>query len=351
MAPLAMPGASLSQTDAAAITNAHRPAVAIGTPSGHAGRADRTAGPRHAAGRDGARERDADRGTVASMSDSVDLAIVGGTVVDGTGSTGRARHDRRRGRPTPAPRPRTRRSPSTSAAPSTPPDRVVAPGFIDLHSHGGLTILAEPRHEPKVRQGVTTEIVGVDGNGFAPFETARGPRCLRRARHRPRRRARHRLRLAHDRRVPGPLRRHGQRQRRHARRQQPAAHRRPRLGRRARRRQRHRPDARDSSATPWPRARVGLSSGLDYPPGSFATTEELAALTRTAGRARRLLPHPRALSARRPLPRPVPRGDRDRAPRRGAGPHHPLLSPPDPSRARRTRCSRSSTTRAPRAST
>src|SRR6185503_8741428 len=29
---------------------------------------------------------------------------------------------------------------------------------------------AEPRHEPKVRQGVTTEIVGVDGNGFAPFE-------------------------------------------------------------------------------------------------------------------------------------------------------------------------------------
>jgi N-acyl-D-amino-acid deacylase len=49
-------------------------------------------------------------------------------------------------------------------------DRVVAPGFIDLHSHGGLMILAEPLHEPKVRQGVTTEIVGVDGNGFAPFE-------------------------------------------------------------------------------------------------------------------------------------------------------------------------------------
>src|SRR5688500_9661996 len=49
-------------------------------------------------------------------------------------------------------------------------DRVVAPGFIDLHSHGGLVILAEPLHEPKVHQGVTTEIVGVDGNGFAPFE-------------------------------------------------------------------------------------------------------------------------------------------------------------------------------------
>ena len=40
---------------------------------------------------------------------------------------------------------------------------VVAPGFIDLHSHSGLHILAEPRHEPKVRQGVTTEVIGVDG--------------------------------------------------------------------------------------------------------------------------------------------------------------------------------------------
>ena len=29
--------------------------------------------------------------------------------------------------------------------------RLVLPGFIDLHSHGGLVILAEPRHEPKVR--------------------------------------------------------------------------------------------------------------------------------------------------------------------------------------------------------
>ncbi len=30
-------------------------------------------------------------------------------------------------------------------------------------------VLAEPRHEPKVRQGVTTELIGVDGNGYAPF--------------------------------------------------------------------------------------------------------------------------------------------------------------------------------------
>jgi N-acyl-D-amino-acid deacylase len=46
---------------------------------------------------------------------------------------------------------------------------VVAPGFIDMHSHSGLMILAEPRHDPKVRQGVTTEVIGVDGNSYAPF--------------------------------------------------------------------------------------------------------------------------------------------------------------------------------------
>ena len=50
-------------------------------------------------------------------------------------------------------------------------DHVVSPGFIDMHSHAGLVILAEPRHEPKVRQGITTELVGVDGNSYAPFRS------------------------------------------------------------------------------------------------------------------------------------------------------------------------------------
>jgi N-acyl-D-amino-acid deacylase len=47
--------------------------------------------------------------------------------------------------------------------------RVVTPGFIDLHSHSGLMIFADPLHEPKVRQGVTTEVIGVDGLSYAPF--------------------------------------------------------------------------------------------------------------------------------------------------------------------------------------
>ncbi len=49
--------------------------------------------------------------------------------------------------------------------------RIVCPGFIDMHAHSGLVILAEPRHEPKVRQGITTELIGVDGNSYAPFHS------------------------------------------------------------------------------------------------------------------------------------------------------------------------------------
>ena len=49
--------------------------------------------------------------------------------------------------------------------------RVVCPGFIDVHAHSGLMILADPRHEPKVHQGITTELIGIDGNSYAPFKS------------------------------------------------------------------------------------------------------------------------------------------------------------------------------------
>lgn len=48
----------------------------------------------------------------------------------------------------------------------------VCPGFIDLHSHSGLMMLHEPNHGPKIRQGVTTEVIGVDGCSYAPFHSA-----------------------------------------------------------------------------------------------------------------------------------------------------------------------------------
>ena len=49
--------------------------------------------------------------------------------------------------------------------------KVVCPGFIDIHTHSGIVLLAEPLHMPKVHQGVTTELVGVDGLSYAPFKS------------------------------------------------------------------------------------------------------------------------------------------------------------------------------------
>jgi N-acyl-D-amino-acid deacylase len=46
---------------------------------------------------------------------------------------------------------------------------VVAPGFIDTHSHSDLMLMAEPEARQKVMQGITTEVVGQDGLGEAPM--------------------------------------------------------------------------------------------------------------------------------------------------------------------------------------
>jgi N-acyl-D-amino-acid deacylase len=46
---------------------------------------------------------------------------------------------------------------------------VVAPGFIDAHSHSDLVLMAEPEAKPKIMQGITTEIIGQDGLGEAPI--------------------------------------------------------------------------------------------------------------------------------------------------------------------------------------
>ncbi|NUT50675.1 MAG: D-aminoacylase [Saccharothrix sp.] len=49
---------------------------------------------------------------------------------------------------------------------------VLAPGFIDMHSHSDLRLLAEPDHLAKVSQGVTTEVLGQDGLSYAPVDDA-----------------------------------------------------------------------------------------------------------------------------------------------------------------------------------
>jgi len=45
----------------------------------------------------------------------------------------------------------------------------VCPGFIDMHPHADVMLLGEPRHDAKLRQGVTTELLGQDGLSYAPL--------------------------------------------------------------------------------------------------------------------------------------------------------------------------------------
>ncbi len=44
----------------------------------------------------------------------------------------------------------------------------VSPGFIDFHSHSDFSLLANPRAESKIRQGITTEVIGNCGDSAAP---------------------------------------------------------------------------------------------------------------------------------------------------------------------------------------
>ncbi len=46
---------------------------------------------------------------------------------------------------------------------------VVAPGFVDTHTHSEGDLLVNPQHEYGIRQGITTEIFGLDGVSYAPL--------------------------------------------------------------------------------------------------------------------------------------------------------------------------------------
>ena len=59
--------------------------------------------------------------------------------------------------------------------------RVVCPGFVDIHTHSDLTLLSSALAHSKVRQGVTTEVVGNCGLGVAPIGPATDLAALRSA--------------------------------------------------------------------------------------------------------------------------------------------------------------------------
>ena len=96
----------------------------------------------------------------------LDLVVRGGTVVDGTGAAGfEADVGIEDGRITAIGRLGEAESPRSLDATGL----VVAPGFIDIHSHSDFTLLVDPRAQSSIAQGVTTEVVGNCGHGCAPI--------------------------------------------------------------------------------------------------------------------------------------------------------------------------------------
>ncbi len=98
-----------------------------------------------------------------------DLVIRGGLVVDGSGAPARVADVALRGE---------RIAAVGEVGPGSGPEieargLAVAPGFIDVHSHDDAAVLLHPEMDFKVRQGVTTEVVGNCGMGPAPGAQAR----------------------------------------------------------------------------------------------------------------------------------------------------------------------------------
>ncbi len=96
----------------------------------------------------------------------IDLVITGGTVVDGTGAPGNAADVAVE----------DGRIAAIGDLRDADPERridasgmIVAPGFIDIHSHSDYTLLVDPRAQSAVAQGVTTELIGNCGHGCAPI--------------------------------------------------------------------------------------------------------------------------------------------------------------------------------------
>src|ERR1700730_14920410 len=93
------------------------------------------------------------------------IVIRGGLVIDGSGRPGEiadvAMHDGRIAA-------LSRSLPPGSARMIDAEGLAVTPGFIDIKTHSDFTLPINPKAESKVRQGVTTEIVGHCGFSVAP---------------------------------------------------------------------------------------------------------------------------------------------------------------------------------------
>ncbi|GLY87043.1 N-acyl-D-amino-acid deacylase family protein [Actinoallomurus iriomotensis] len=94
-----------------------------------------------------------------------DLLIAGGLVADGTGAPERTADVAISGGRIEAVGDLAGR---TAARVLDASGSVVCPGFVDVHTHSDLTLLSSPSAHSKVRQGVTTELIGNCGLGVTP---------------------------------------------------------------------------------------------------------------------------------------------------------------------------------------